>query len=140
MHEIAATVDRSLCVGSGPCFVLAPRAFELDHDMKAVVLNAGGRKRGKSHSPRRRSAPLRQSISGATEKAYTLETSVCGGELSVQHRRIIKRGPVVVATNEDGSMDPASSASQGLFLADTRYLSTFQALHRRTNPGPHGFQ
>jgi glycogen debranching enzyme len=44
----------------------------------------------------------------------------------VQHRRIIKRGPVVVATNEDGSMDPASSASQGLFLADTRYLSTFQ--------------
>ncbi|HEY8687170.1 MAG TPA: glycogen debranching N-terminal domain-containing protein [Chloroflexota bacterium] len=43
----------------------------------------------------------------------------------MQHRRIIKRGPVVVATNEDGSMDPSSSASQGLFLADTRYLSTF---------------
>ncbi len=44
----------------------------------------------------------------------------------MQHRRIVKRGPVVVATHEDGSMDPGSSASQGLFLADTRYLSNFQ--------------
>ena len=33
---------------------------------------------------------------------------------------------MVVATREDGSMDPSSAASQGLFLADTRYLSTFQ--------------
>lgn len=44
----------------------------------------------------------------------------------MEHRRIIKRGPVVVATREDGSMDPSSSSSQGLFLADTRYLSKFQ--------------
>ena len=29
----------SLCVGSGPCFVLAPCAFGLDESMKAVVLN-----------------------------------------------------------------------------------------------------
>ncbi|HEX6507300.1 MAG TPA: glycogen debranching N-terminal domain-containing protein [Chloroflexota bacterium] len=46
----------------------------------------------------------------------------------MQHRRIIKRGPVVVATREDGSMDPSSASSQGLFLADTRYLSTFQIM------------
>lgn len=38
-HGIEATVDRFLCVGSGPCFVLAPRAFQLDDDMKAVVLD-----------------------------------------------------------------------------------------------------
>ena len=38
-HGIEAAVDRSLCVGSGPCFVLAPRAFALDGDMKAVVLD-----------------------------------------------------------------------------------------------------
>jgi len=38
-HEIQAAVDRSLCVGSGPCFVLAPRAFGLDESMKAVVLD-----------------------------------------------------------------------------------------------------
>jgi glycogen debranching enzyme len=44
----------------------------------------------------------------------------------VQYRRIIKRGPVVLATHEDGSMDPASASSQGLFLADTRFLSRFQ--------------
>lgn len=36
-HDIEAAVDRALCVGSGPCFVLAPRAFELDDDMKAIV-------------------------------------------------------------------------------------------------------
>lgn len=52
----------------------------------------------------------------------------------MQHRRIIKRGPVVVATNEDGSMDPSSSASQGLFLADTRYLSKFQVCIGGTLP------
>lgn len=44
----------------------------------------------------------------------------------MQHRRIIKQGPIVLATNEDGSMDPTSTSSQGLFLADTRYLSTFR--------------
>ncbi|GAC1323519.1 MAG: glycogen debranching N-terminal domain-containing protein [Chloroflexota bacterium] len=44
----------------------------------------------------------------------------------MQHRRIIKQGPIVFATNEDGSMDPSSTSSQGLFLADTRFLSTFQ--------------
>lgn len=38
-HGIQAAVDRSLCVGSGPCFVLAPRAFGLDESMKAVVLH-----------------------------------------------------------------------------------------------------
>lgn len=44
----------------------------------------------------------------------------------MQHRRIIKRGPVVLATHEDGSMDTSSAASQGLFLSDTRFLSRFQ--------------
>jgi len=44
----------------------------------------------------------------------------------MQHRRIIKQGPIVLATNEDGSMDPTSASSQGLFRADTRYLSTFR--------------
>ncbi len=44
----------------------------------------------------------------------------------MDHRRIIKRGPIVLATHEDGSMDPASAKSQGLFLADTRYLSLFK--------------
>lgn len=44
----------------------------------------------------------------------------------MQHRRIIKQGPVVLATREDGSMDPTSTSSQGLFFGDTRYLSRFQ--------------
>jgi glycogen debranching enzyme len=44
----------------------------------------------------------------------------------VEHRRVIKEGPIVLATSEDGSMDPESTSSQGLFLADTRFLSIFQ--------------
>jgi ferredoxin len=38
-HGIEAAVDRALCVGSGPCFVIAPLAFALDDDMKATVLD-----------------------------------------------------------------------------------------------------
>jgi ferredoxin len=38
-HGIDASIDRSLCVGSGPCFALAPRAFQLDESMKAQVLD-----------------------------------------------------------------------------------------------------
>ncbi|MGH2443631.1 MAG: amylo-alpha-1,6-glucosidase [Chloroflexota bacterium] len=44
----------------------------------------------------------------------------------MEHRRIIKRGPIVLATREDGTMDPSSTSSQGLFLADTRHLSLFR--------------
>ncbi len=44
----------------------------------------------------------------------------------MQHRRIIKEGPIVLATAEDGSMNPEAASSQGLFLADTRFLSRFQ--------------
>jgi ferredoxin len=38
-HDLHVVIDRSLCVGSGPCFDLAPRAFGLDASMKAIVLN-----------------------------------------------------------------------------------------------------
>lgn len=44
----------------------------------------------------------------------------------MQHRRIIKEGPIVLATSEDGSMSPETAGTQGLFLADTRFLSTFR--------------
>ncbi|MGI8967918.1 MAG: ferredoxin [Chloroflexota bacterium] len=37
-HNLEVSVDRDLCVGSGPCFVIAPRAFALDDAMKATVL------------------------------------------------------------------------------------------------------
>jgi ferredoxin len=36
---LEVAIDRALCVGSGPCFVLAPRAFALDDAMKAIVLD-----------------------------------------------------------------------------------------------------
>jgi glycogen debranching enzyme len=52
----------------------------------------------------------------------------------VQHRRIIKRGPVVLASQEDGCLDPASPSTQGLFFADTRYLSSFRVLLNGLQP------
>jgi ferredoxin len=45
LHDLEAWVDRALCVGSGPCFVLAPRAFSLDGSMKAIVLTPGAESR-----------------------------------------------------------------------------------------------
>jgi hypothetical protein len=44
----------------------------------------------------------------------------------MEHRRIIKHGAVVVATQEDGSIDPTGPFSQGLFVGDTRFLSRFR--------------
>lgn len=32
-------VDRDLCIGAGPCVAVAPRAFDLDDEYKAVVLD-----------------------------------------------------------------------------------------------------
>lgn len=35
-------VDRVACMGSGNCAFLAPATFDLDDEMKAVVLDPGG--------------------------------------------------------------------------------------------------
>jgi len=34
---IEVAIDRALCVGSGPCFILAPGTFALDDAMKAIA-------------------------------------------------------------------------------------------------------
>lgn len=44
----------------------------------------------------------------------------------MEHRRIITQGAVVVATHEDGSIDPAGTFTHGLFVGDTRFLSHFR--------------
>ncbi|RJR28395.1 ferredoxin [Candidatus Microgenomates bacterium] len=33
-----ATIDRVLCIGSGSCVAIAPTAFALDNEAKAIVL------------------------------------------------------------------------------------------------------
>lgn len=40
-RDIRVTVDRSTCIGNGVCAVLAPLAFRLDDQMKAVVTDPG---------------------------------------------------------------------------------------------------
>ena len=35
-------VDRDRCLGAGQCSFLAPETFDIDDDMKVVVLEGGG--------------------------------------------------------------------------------------------------
>lgn len=37
-----AQVDRTLCIGSASCVVIAPKVFELDEEGKAIVLTVDG--------------------------------------------------------------------------------------------------
>jgi ferredoxin len=41
-HGVTAAVDRAQCVGNGVCVALAPAAFALDQNMKAVVVDPEG--------------------------------------------------------------------------------------------------
>jgi ferredoxin len=38
-HELKVAVDRDTCIGNGVCVALAPHAFALDEQMKAIVLD-----------------------------------------------------------------------------------------------------
>lgn len=35
-------VDRDLCIGAGTCVVVAPKTFDLDDELKAIVINPKG--------------------------------------------------------------------------------------------------
>jgi len=37
IHKIV--VDKDLCIGAGPCVAVAPEAFDLDDEAKAIVLD-----------------------------------------------------------------------------------------------------
>ena len=38
MVKYKVTVDRNLCIGAGSCVAVAPLAFALDNEAKAIVL------------------------------------------------------------------------------------------------------
>ena len=38
MAKYKITVDRNLCIGAGSCVAVAPKAFALDNEAKAIVL------------------------------------------------------------------------------------------------------
>lgn len=38
MAKYKMTVDRNLCIGAGSCVAVAPLAFALDNEAKAIVL------------------------------------------------------------------------------------------------------
>jgi ferredoxin len=39
---VRITIDRERCMGSGNCAFWAPSTFDVDDDMKAIVLDPGG--------------------------------------------------------------------------------------------------
>ena len=41
-NRIQITVDRALCIGSGDCVDTAPDVFQLDDEVKAVVVDPDG--------------------------------------------------------------------------------------------------
>jgi ferredoxin len=41
-NQVAITVDRALCIGSGDCVDTAPDVFQLDDEDKAVVVDPDG--------------------------------------------------------------------------------------------------
>lgn len=42
MAKYKVTVDRNLCIGAGSCVAVAPKAFALDNEAKAIVLPTAG--------------------------------------------------------------------------------------------------
>lgn len=40
MAKYKITVDRNLCIGAGSCVAVAPLAFALDNEAKAIVLES----------------------------------------------------------------------------------------------------
>ena len=38
MGKYKIMVDRSLCIGAATCVAVAPKAFELDNEAKAIIL------------------------------------------------------------------------------------------------------
>ncbi len=38
MAKYKITIDRNLCIGAGSCVAIAPQAFALDNEAKAIVL------------------------------------------------------------------------------------------------------
>ncbi len=40
MAKYKITVDRNLCIGAGTCVAIAPQAFALDNEAKAIVLDS----------------------------------------------------------------------------------------------------
>ena len=38
MAKYKITIDRNLCIGAGSCVAIAPKAFALDSEAKAIIL------------------------------------------------------------------------------------------------------
>ncbi len=39
IRTLTMQIDRSLCIGAGTCVSLAPKAWALDNEAKAIILN-----------------------------------------------------------------------------------------------------
>ncbi len=39
VRNLKVTVDRDLCIGAASCIAVAPKAFDLDNEAKAIILD-----------------------------------------------------------------------------------------------------
>jgi len=42
MAKLKIVVDRNLCIGAATCIAVAPKAFQLDNEAKAIILPTSG--------------------------------------------------------------------------------------------------
>jgi ferredoxin len=42
IRKYTMRIDRSLCIGAATCVALAPKAWELDDEAKAIILDSAG--------------------------------------------------------------------------------------------------
>lgn len=42
IRKLKVTIDRNLCIGAATCIALAPKAFALDDEAKAILLDTSG--------------------------------------------------------------------------------------------------
>jgi len=42
IRDYTMSIDRNLCIGAATCVALAPKAWTLDNDAKAVILDSAG--------------------------------------------------------------------------------------------------
>ncbi len=58
MAKYKITVDRALCIGAATCVAVAPKAFALDNEAKAIVLPTSGEENDQTILDAAKSCPV----------------------------------------------------------------------------------
>ncbi|MBI3443706.1 ferredoxin [Candidatus Woesebacteria bacterium] len=56
--KLKIAIDRNLCIGAASCVAIAPQAFQLDNEAKAIILPTAGSETEQSLMDAARSCPV----------------------------------------------------------------------------------